>query len=104
MGCSSSSPLSLPMVNSPAGISTIGAPSLPTSSAGGCGIVAAFGGVLPLDGCVAFDGGFAGPGITDGPTSLLPSGEEVGLLRGGFTSPSCWCCLGTAGDGAEVGG
>src|SRR4029079_15673629 len=103
MGCSSSSPLSLPIVNSPTGISTIGAPSFPTISPGGCGIVAALGGVLPLGGCVAFVGGFAGPGVTDGGCSLLPSCKGAGDLTGGFTSPSCACCLGTAGGCAGTG-
>src|SRR6476620_11316622 len=96
MGCSSSSPLSLPIVNSPTGISTMGAPSFPTISPVGCGIVAALGGVFPLDGCVAFAGGFAGPGVADGGCSLLPSCEG-GDLTGGFTSLSCACCLGKAG-------
>ena len=78
----------------------MGAPSLPTISPGGCGIVAAFGGVLPLGGCVAFAGGFAGPGVAEGACSLLPSGEGGGVLTGGFTSASC---LGTAGDGVGAG-
>src|SRR5512138_2896406 len=71
----------------------MGAPSFPTISPGGCGIVAALGGVLPFGGCVAFAGGFAGPGVREGVCSLLPSGEETGLLAGGFTSLGAGACV-----------
>src|SRR6185503_17477751 len=100
MGCSSSSPLSLPIVNSPAGIKAIGAPSFPTISPGGCGIVAAFGGAVPLGGCVALAGGFAGATGEEAPGSFVPSAEEGAAgLAGGFTSPSCTCCLEAGGGG-----
>lgn len=51
-------------------------------------MVAAFGGAVPLGGCVDFAGGFAGPGVVEGTCSLLPSGEAGGALGGGLTSPS----------------
>ena len=51
-------------------------------------MVAAFGGRTPLDGCVDFIGGFAGPGVAGGICSLLASDEVEGALGGGFTSPS----------------
>ncbi len=51
-------------------------------------MVAALGGRTPLDGCVDFIGGFAGPGVAEGVCSLLASDEVEGALGGGLTSPS----------------
>ena len=63
-------------------------------------MVAAFGGVVPLDGCVAFAGGFEGAGAAEGPDSFAPSGGTGGVgLTGGFTSPSWPCCFGVTGGG-----
>lgn len=63
-------------------------------------MVAALGGVVPLAGCVAFAGGFAGAGVAEGPGSFVPSDGAVGAaFAGGFTSASWACCLGTGGDG-----
>ena len=65
-------------------------------------MVAAFGGVVPLDGCVALAGGLGGKGAVEDPGSFAPSGGSgnggVGLT-GGFTSPSWACCFGVAGEG-----
>ena len=66
-------------------------------------MVAAFGGVVPLGGCVALAGGFGGPGMAAGACSLFTSGEAGGAFGGGFTSPSCTCCLGTTGAGEGLG-
>ena len=120
IGASSSSPLSVPIVNSLAGTSTIGAPSLPMISAGGC--AADLAGADPLAGCGPFagdfgspsgtfglggvgtDSGFTGAGTGAGAASLpVLSAETLGSdcgLTGGFTSLSCARGL---GDGAGAG-
>ena len=52
-------------------------------------MVAAFGGVVPLGGCVALAGGFGGAGAVEDAGSFAPSDGNGGVgLTGGFTSPS----------------
>ena len=68
-------------------------------------MLAALGGVVPFDGCVAFAGGFAGAGGAGGPGSFVPSDGAVGAaFAGGFTSLSWACCLGAVEGGAGTGG